>query len=235
MSDRILRQRHPNEPNTPATQKLDEEVAIHDPPSPAASEYNRKSKKRRITKNHSPTLTDPQINAPVSQIFQDPPTFHPIIPAYHPHEAYNTLPARLRHQNAVEPFDILKLFLTPSLIESMTYNTNAYAALKTSEHLQGGGRKWKAVSTLELSIWLGIVVYMGVHNPPAVRDYWRHDGLNPAHPISKHMGQTRFEEIKRYFHVSPPDRPKETPLGRRLWHSKVDEVLDQLCESSQRY
>ena len=119
-------------------------------------------------------------------------------------------------------------------MESMTCNTNAYAALKTSEHLQGGGRKWKEVSTPELSIWLGIVVHMGVHNSPAVRDYWRQDGLNPAHPISVHMGQTRFEEIKRYFHLSPPDRPKETPLGRRLWHSKVDEVLDQLRESSQR-
>ena len=120
-------------------------------------------------------------------------------------------------------------------MESMTYNTNAYAALKTSECLQGGGRKWKAVSTLELSIWLGIVVYMGVHNPPAVRDYWRHDGLNLAHPISKHMGQTQFEEAKRNFQVSPPGQPQETPLGRRLWHNKVDEVLDQLCESPQCY
>ena len=120
-------------------------------------------------------------------------------------------------------------------MESMICNTNAYASLKTSEHLQGGGRKWKEFSTPELSIWLRIVVYLGVHNSPAVQDYWRHDGLNPAHPISEHMGQTRFEEMKRYFHLSPPDRPKETLLRRRLWHSKVDEVLDQLSESSQRY
>ena len=228
MSDRILRQRHPNEPNTLATRKFNEKAAIHDPTSSAASEYNRKSKKRRITKNHSPTPTDPQIDAPVPGIFQDPLTFHPIIPAYHPHEAYNTLPVRICHQNAVEPFDILKLFLITSLMELMTYNTNAYAALKTSERLQGGDRKWKAVSTPELSIWLGIVVYMEVHNSPAVRDYWRHDGLNLAHPISKHMGQTQFEEAKRNFQVSPPGQPKETPLGRRLWYSKVDEVLDQL-------
>ena len=117
----------------------------------------------------------------------------------------------------------------------MTRNSNAYAALKTSEHPQEGGRKWKEFSTPELSIWLGIVVYMGVHNSPAVQDYWRHDGLNPAHPIFEHMGQSRFEEMKRYFHLSPLDRPKEIPLGRRLWRSKVDEVLDQLRESSQRY
>ena len=114
----------------------------------------------------------PQIDAPVPQIVQDPPTFRPIIASFHPHDAYNTLPARLPHQNAVEPFDILKLFLTPSLMESMTRNSSAYAALKTSEDPQEGGRKWKEFSTPELSIWLGIVVYMEVHNSPAVQDYW---------------------------------------------------------------
>ena len=130
----------------------------------------------RITKNHLPTPTDPQIDAPVPQVVQDLHTFHPIIPTCHPHEAYNTLPARLRHQKVVVPFDILKLFLIPSLKELMACNTNTYAALKTSERLQEGGRKWKEVSTPELGIWLGIVVYMGVHNSPAVRDYWRYDG-----------------------------------------------------------
>ena len=99
------------------------------------------SPKRRITNNHSPTPTDPQIDAPVPQIVQDPPTFCPIIPAYYPHEAYYTLQARLRHQNAVEPFDIRSYILTPSLMDSMTCNTNAYAALKTSEDLQEGDRK----------------------------------------------------------------------------------------------
>ena len=216
MPDRIWCQRHPNKPNTLPTRKGNEEAAIHNPPLSVTSKHNRESKKRRITKNHSPTPTDPQINAPVPQIVQGPSTLRPIIPSFHPHDAYNTLLARLPHQNAVEPFDILKLFLTPSLMESMTLNSNAYAALKTSEDPQEGGGKWKEFSTSELSIWLGIVAYMGVHNSPAVQDYWRHDGLNPAHPISEHMGQTRFEEIKRYFHVSPPDRPKETPLGRRL-------------------
>ena len=52
----------------------------------------------------------------------------------------------------------LKLFLTPSKMDSMTCNPNAYAALKTSEHLQKGGRKWKGVSILELGTWLGIVI-----------------------------------------------------------------------------
>ena len=197
MPEWILRLIHPNESNTLPTRKGNEEAAIHNPPLSATSKYNRESRKRRITNNHSPTLTDPQIDAPVPQIVQGPPTVRPIIPSFHPHDAYNTLPGRLPYQNAVEPFDILKLFLTPSLMESMTRNSNAYAAPKTSEDPQEGVRKWKEFSTPELSIWLEIVVYMGVHNSPAVQDYWRHDGLNPAHPISEHMGQARSEGIKR--------------------------------------
>ena len=141
MLDRILRQRHPRKLNTLPTRYGNEEAAIHDPPLSATSEYNRKSKKKRITNNHSPTPTYSQIDAPVPQIVQDPPTFCPIIPAYYQHEAYNTLPAKLRHQNAVEPFDIRSYILTPSLMDSMTCNTNAYAVLKTSEDLQEGGRK----------------------------------------------------------------------------------------------
>ena len=81
------------------------------------------------------------------------------LPSHHPtcylHEAYKTFPVRLRHWKAVESFGTLELLLTPFLMESMTCNTNTYAALKTSERLQEGGRKWKEVSTLELGMIFG--------------------------------------------------------------------------------
>ena len=44
----------------------------------------------------------------------------------------------------------------------------------------------KRVSIPVLGVWFRIVIYMGVHKFPAVRDHWQHDGLNPAHPISGH-------------------------------------------------
>jgi hypothetical protein len=168
----------------------DGEATASELPLSTMSKDQGKSKKRRITKNHSPTTVDPQIQFPTPQIFQDPPTFHPIIPRYHPHTAYNTLPSKIHYQHTVEPFEILSLFLTPSLLEDMAAHSNAYAAAKASERQLEGGRKWKKVSTSELGVWLGIVLYMGVHSSPAVRDYWRHNGLNPTHPICEYMGQT---------------------------------------------
>jgi hypothetical protein len=97
------------------------------------------------------------------------------------------------------------------------------------------GRKWKEVTPEELGVWLGITIYMGVHCAPAVRDYWKHDDLNPTHPITDYMSQTRFEQIKRYFHVNHPEDPMHSPTGRRLWHSKVDRILEQLRKSSKAY
>ena len=110
----------------------------------------------------------------------------------------------------------------------MAAQCNAYAAAKASERQMESGRKWKEVSASELGVWLGIVLYKGVHSYPAVRDYWRHNGLNPTHPICEYMGQTQFEDIERYFRVSSPDLPKIAPTGRQLWHSTGDLILDQL-------
>ena len=173
---------------------------------------NRKNdESRKITR---PPPADPQIQFPTPQIFQGPPTFHPIIPKHHPHAAYNTLPSKIRYQHTVEPFEILCLFLTPSLLEDMAAHSNAYAAAKASERQMESGKKWMEVSASELGVWLGIVLYMGVHSSPAVRDYWRHNGLNPTHHVCEYMGQTRFQQIKRYCHVSSPDLPKIAPTGR---------------------
>jgi hypothetical protein len=46
------------------------------------------------------------------------------------HAAYNTLPSAFKGSHGIEPVDILNLFLTKSLLETMSANTNAYAAEK---------------------------------------------------------------------------------------------------------
>jgi hypothetical protein len=144
------------------------------------------------------------------------PVFHPMPPKAHTHAPYNTLPFAIKDLHSVEPVDILNFFLTKSLLETMSANTNAYATGKIAEGDKEGGRTWKEVTAAEL--------------------YWAHrNGLNPKHPTSHYMSQTRFEQVKRYFHVAAPDIPKETPKKRRLWHGKVDPILEQLRKSSQAY
>jgi len=106
-----------------------------------------------------------------------------MVPIDFPHKAYNTLSAIFRGLDAIEPIEILRLFLTDSLLKTITDNTNEYARNKLTEDRRSGGRQWKEVVLEDISRWLGIVLYMGVHSFPSVADYWKHDGLNPAIPL----------------------------------------------------
>jgi len=162
-------------------------------------------------------------------------TIIPMAPTTPPHRANNTLPPHTHNLDGVEPVDILRLFITTPLLQEMAVNTNAYAQQKMTDTTEDVGRKWKEVTPEELGVWLGITIYMGVHCTPAGRDYWKHDGLNPTHPITNYMSQTQFEQIKRYFHVNHPEDPLHSSTGRRLWHSKVDRILEQLRKSSKAY
>ena len=113
----------------------------------------------------------------------------------------------------------------------MAGNTNDYAVQQLEEigqSAESGGREWEEVTPGELGLRLGIVRHMGVCSAPAVKDYWSHDSLTAIHPIRDYMSQTRFEQIKRYYHLAAPDAPTHTATGRRLWHLKVD-LLQTNC------
>jgi hypothetical protein len=173
------------------------------------SKGKQPEKKRRCTESHSPTPAAQQSPAPPAPEGSKAPTFYPIIPRVPVHKAFNKLPAELRRLKEVKPEAVFRLFLTNSLLETITKHTDEYAATKRGEDPPAGGRAWWDVTSEEVGVWIGIVLYMGVHQSPAIADYWKHDDQNPLHPIRTHMSQTRFEQIKRYLHIESPSVPKE--------------------------
>jgi hypothetical protein len=120
-------------------------------------------------------------------------------PRTSPHKAYNTLPHSVVGLYAVEPMHIFGLFLTPELLRTIKDNTNAYERTKSTEST---GRVWKELTLDELRIWLGIVIYMGVHSSPTVADYWANDNLTLSHLTRTDMSQTRLEQLKQYPRIS---------------------------------
>jgi hypothetical protein len=240
MSERKLRPRPPRAPSTEPIEDDDFEPQEVPSTSKRPSKGKQPVKKARVTKNHSPPPADPQVCPPGQPQPSGATEFHPIIPHTAPHSAYNTLPAYIRNLYALEPENIFRLFLTDNLLKEMAKNTNSYAAEKRGDNEDDDNeeimRTWKDVTPEEIGQWLGIVLYMGVHVSPAVADYWKHDGMNPSHPITQWMSQTRYEQIKRYFHVASPDAELfDKDRKKRLWHAKVDPVLDQLRKSSKAY
>src|SRR4051794_3906179 len=60
------------------------------------------------------------------------------------------------------PYDYFNLFFTSDLFDLITHNTNKYAAMVrlNKEEQQ---RKWTQLVPAELRIFIGAVIYMGIH------------------------------------------------------------------------
>ncbi|CAJ0851966.1 6535_t:CDS:2, partial [Entrophospora sp. SA101] len=104
------------------------------------------------------------------------------------------------------PYSLFSLFFTVDILDIIVYNTNIYADEKGA----GAGRRWDA---LELN-------------------YWKTSDKYPQHKITEHMSLIKFEQIKRYFHVSDPTEniQENTP-----WYHKIEPLASSILNSCMKY
>jgi len=149
------------------------------------------------------------------------------------HLAHTRLPTALLDLKHVSPASIFRFILSDSLLSTtgICKNTNSYTEEKR-DATGIKGRGWSSLRVRNLKIGLRIVIYMRIFSALALEDYWKYDGLHPTHPITTYMSLNRFPQIKRYLHIAAFDIPKTTEPGKRLWHRKVDPMLNQLPSAS---
>ena len=76
----------------------------------------------------------------------------------------------------VSPLAFFKLFFTDDIFNILVWNTNLYAKAKdarTTRH--GKGRRWKPINRHELSIWMGLLIYIGLSDNSNLESYWSTD------------------------------------------------------------
>lgn len=158
-----------------------------------------------------------------------PPFFQPF---YHPspeHGRQINLPNDFAIKNA-KPISFFNLLFTGEDFETLAINTNSYAISKNAG--EGGRRRWRPTNAAELMIFIGLIIYMGVFKSMRGSLYWGKTGEFPVHEISNYMSQQRFEQLKRYFHVSPVS---PTPLLRSQWTKKLEPLASNLQRNFQKY
>lgn len=91
----------------------------------------------------------------------------------------------------------------------------------------------------ELYVFLGAIIYMGVHEEPQIEMYWNTDfNKGPLHSISSHISLCRFKQIKRYCHISCPESNERNGYhlpSNKIWWYKVKPLASSIQASSQRY
>ena len=152
------------------------------------------------------------------------------------------------------------LFWDDGVFEQLAINTNLYANLKRKEWdtLQPGDQKkilrsWKDTTPGELRIFVGFTIKMGLHKEPGRALYWSRQGRNGWTKIWKRsvhtsgrrqsaknvhcrlpqncMSLNRYEQLKRYFHVSDP----RVTLDVKDWYQKVEPLASTLQQRFQQY
>ncbi|PWW77669.1 hypothetical protein C7212DRAFT_177312, partial [Tuber magnatum] len=84
------------------------------------------------------------------------------------------------------PALFFQLFIMDAKFELMVINTNLYAISKEARE---SGHYWWNTSVGELMIFVGLLIYMGVHKAIRVGLYWKRSDKFPYYEITQSMLQ----------------------------------------------
>ncbi|RKK10605.1 hypothetical protein BFJ66_g16165 [Fusarium oxysporum f. sp. cepae] len=148
-----------------------------------------------------------------------------------------------------EPLELFQLFIPISLVQSWIEYTNSWVDhllenavidnwnIPLSEHSRI--LKWEGISTSTAYVWLGVLIYLGIHREITIKDHWKAPSLGdqrPLHSIIKFMPLRRFQLISRYFRTfdytkvdvrDEGDLPK-TFQAAEEWSNHIQKVSTEL-------
>ena len=163
-------------------------------------------KSKRLKKlNSKPPRTALPKRTPAELIdaIPPPPNYVPL-----PHRQIHRPPAiQLPLHVKTDPYSLFTLFLTEAHFEMIAANTNRYAELNNAGC--EGKRIWRPTSAGEIKVFIATFIYMGVVRLPAYEDYW--SSKYGQFICAQHISLNRFEDLKRYMHISDPT-PSNAPL-----------------------
>ena len=87
-------------------------------------------------------------------------------------------------------------------------------------------KQWVNTSTSEIWTFLGIVILMGIHRLPRIRDYWSTNTLLGVPRIQQQMSLKRFWEVWSNLHVVNNETASKYELSY-----KIKPVLDTLSRT----
>jgi len=129
--------------------------------------------------------------------------------------------------DATDPLALLDLFIPSEMYTTIEENTNLYAI--TNNAPTSNSRYWRPTNENEIHVFFGILLYMGVHKEPNFLIYWEKGNENaPSHAISSHMSLNRYENLRRYIHVSEPTQFPPEPRTEEEEEKLPTETLEKL-------
>ena len=130
----------------------------------------------------------------------------------------------------VHPINFFKLFFTAELVSNICRFTNDYALGHGHVHefLSYGDKDgtWSNhVDSQEMYAFIGMLIYMGLHELPNLNCYWSHSWAF-YNPVAHQFGtRLRFESILQFLHVVDYTKENRETEGRL---TKIKYLLDYI-------
>jgi hypothetical protein len=132
------------------------------------------------------------------------------------------------------PIDFFELFWDSEVWNMLVENTNAYAQYKEARSrnykTEKTSRWWKAITLYEMRTFIALIIYIGIIGAQNIESFWVNGTKGKPLTIYKpmeYMTFYRFQQIMRYFHVSPPPT-SSIRLPSSHWHLKLEPLASLL-------
>src|SRR5580700_1911509 len=149
-----------------------------------------------------------------------------------------------------DPYALFSLYWPENLWQIISCNTNLYTVKeRIGKPLSNSSRPWQDISAIEIRVFIGILIYIGIHDSKRTDLYWKNDiESGPVHISQLYISLIRFEQIKRYLHISQllgdnivepsdPESASQIPdeYIEKMWWYKVLLLADIFRDACQRY
>lgn len=137
-------------------------------------------------------------------------------------------------------FEIFQLFCPLDLVNQWVEYTNRrpfwLPKRRRSDvhHAEGPSSRrarqnaWIPVTSSEIYVFFGILIYMSVHQEPTIEDYWSTSPSNPTHIISRFMTRDRFQLLYRRFSIFDATAEESTFEKVDPWSRHIQRTAIQL-------
>ena len=132
------------------------------------------------------------------------------------------------------PLSLFQLFFTEEWIDQLVTHSNIPAEGPLQEHSREHQWRHNPLTHAELWLFLGCLIYMGLHVEHSIRQYWSTSDSEPAHTLPRYLSLRRFEAIYTHFRTWDPEehedpRQRKTFLRIQALSIHIQEVSLQLC------
>jgi len=135
--------------------------------------------------------------------------------------------------STLDPYKLFSLFFSNEQVSLLAKHTNMYAA----SHRAGLASlrhpficKWYPTCPSELLVYFAILIYMGLSKAASPKLSWRRINGTLSEPMMQ-MSYTRFQQLKRYFHISEPSK---SPIPRKEWWKKLEPLNSSIQDQAKK-